>query len=864
MAKLRVYELARELNTASKALAEKLIAGGMTDKNYMSSLDEEEILRAKEIFSGAVAEVIEEKRVQPTVIRRRKKRKELHKIPEEEVKEELEIPKPKQPPEEVELKEEKVEIEEAPAGEEVHVIESRTEEKAPVHEKALEETAHPKEVAEEVKVKPKKAKKKRIDQPAKIIKPPKDIPKPVSKTDASIKKIDKKAPDYTQDKDTRRAKPVKDDPKTFRGKKKAPKKKSEKKEVSSLRRRKKEVYERSDLYENRSTTYREKKAARKSKHAVQSLQRTMVTVPKAIKRKIRVQESVTIADLAKAMGVKAANLLKRLMALGTMANINQSIDFNTAAIVADEIGFILELDTFQEGRFIAETEDRPEELIPRPPVVTIMGHVDHGKTSLLDYIRKSNIIGRESGGITQHIGAYYVETEGGNIVFLDTPGHEAFTAMRARGAKVTDIIVLVVAADDGMMPQTKEAVNHVQAAEIPLVIAVNKIDKPDADPEKVRRELAEAGLAPEEWGGETLFGDISAKTGEGVNELLALILLQSEMLELKCNPNKKARGTVIEANLDKSKGPVATVLVKDGTLKRGDHFISGEHYGRVRGMLDHRGRVMESGGPSVPVEIYGISGVPMAGDEFIVVQDERIAKQVIENRRVKKLKQDTGKKGLVTLDDLFDKIKEGKLKELNIILKADVQGSLEALADSLNKQNTEAVKIRILHSATGGISESDVMLAATSDAIIIGFNVRANPRVSEIAEQEKVNIRYYNVIYDTIKDIRAAMTGLLDPVYEEHIIGRADVKEIFRVPKIGAVAGCYVSNGYIERNADVRLLRDNIVVFDGKIASLRRFKEDVKEVQSGYECGIGLENFNDIKPGDVFEVYQMEELEAKL
>ena len=415
-----------------------------------------------------------------------------------------------------------------------------------------------------------------------------------------------------------------------------------------------------------------------------------------------------------------------------------------------------------------------------------------------------------------------------------------------------------------MMPQTKEAVNHVQAAEIPIVIAVNKIDKPDADPEKVRRELAEAGLAPEEWGGETLFGDISAKTGEGVNELLGLILLQSEMLELKCNPYKKARGTVIEANLDKSKGPVATVLIKDGTLKRGDHFISGEHYGRVRAMLDHRGKVMESGGPSVPVKIYGISGVPMAGDEFIVVQDERIAKQVIENRRVNRLKQDTGKKGLVTLDDLFEKIKEGKLKELNIILKADVQGSLEALAGALNKQNTEAVKIRILHSATGGITESDVMLATTSGAIIIGFNVRANPRVSTIAEQEKVNIRYYDVIYNAIKDIREAMTGLLDPVYEEHIVGRADVKEIFRVPKIGAVAGCHVSNGYIERNSSVRLLRDNVVVFDGKIASLRRFKEDVKEVQFGYECGIGLENFNDIKPGDVLEVYQMEKLEAKL
>jgi translation initiation factor IF-2 len=421
-----------------------------------------------------------------------------------------------------------------------------------------------------------------------------------------------------------------------------------------------------------------------------------------------------------------------------------------------------------------------------------------------------------------------------------------------------------VAADDGVMPQTREAINHARAANIPIVVAVNKIDKAEADPEKVKRGLAELDLAPEEWGGETIFGHISAKTGDGVNELLSLILLQSEVLELRANPNKPARGSIIEAKLDKSKGPVATVLVKSGTLTKGSYFICGEHYGRVRAMNDHRGKKVKSAGPSLPVEIYGISGVPMAGDEFIVVQDERTAKQVSEHRRARSKKQDTTKRGLVSLDDLFDRIKEGEVKELNIVLKADVQGSLEALGDSLVKQNTEEVKLKIIHSATGAIAESDVMLASASGAIIIGFNVRANPRVSEIAEKENVDIRYYDVIYKAISDIRLAMAGLLEPVYEETVIGHVDIKEIFHVPKVGSVAGCLVTEGYIERSANIRLLRDDVVVFDGKIASLRRFKEDAKEVQSGYECGIGLENFQDIKPGDVFEVYRVEEIEAEL
>jgi len=552
------------------------------------------------------------------------------------------------------------------------------------------------------------------------------------------------------------------------------------------------------------------------------------------------------------------------MKLGVMANINQLLDFDTASLVADELDFELELDSFKEELFFPHVEDQPEDLVSRPPVVTIMGHVDHGKTSLLDYIRESNIISGESGGITQHIGAYYVKRKAGDIVFLDTPGHEAFTAMRARGAKITDIIILVVAADDGAMPQTKEAINHGRAAGIPIVVAINKMDKANADPDKVKRELAELDLAPEEWGGDTLLGEISAKTGEGVDDLLGLIQLQSEMLELSGNPDREARGSVVEAELDKSRGPVATVLIQNGTLNNGDQFVCGEHFGRVRAMLDSHGRKMATAGPSTPVVLYGISGVPMAGDEFIVVKDEKVAKQIIEHRKEKSKKQAGTKTGLVSLDDLYERIKDGGVKELNIILKADVQGSAEALAESLIKQSTDAVKLQVIHSATGGITESDVTLASASGAIILGFNVRANPRVLALAEKENIDIRFYDVIYNAINDVRLAMTGLLEPILKDNVIGHAEVREIFHVPKIGTVAGCHVTDGHVERNAKVRLLRDDVVIFDGRISSLRRFKEDVKEVQSGYECGIGLDNFGDVKPSDVFEIYQVEEVAAEL
>lgn len=868
MAKVRVYELAKELELESKKLVEKLTAGGMDVKNYMSTLDEQSVVRAREIVSGAVSEVVVEKRIKPTVIRRRKK----------VVRVEQEPPETKIAPEEAVLEQEREikgipAVEDTPKGEPEEKKEVSAPAEVPLAEAKEAKPELPDKKAErpvkQAKAKPKKRKKKKVEKPAKIVMSPEEGPlRDLLSKKAEVKKevtpaktsITKPPLEPPKEKEEKPKKGI--PPKRKKGRKGA--KAEDVPARGTFRRRKKEVYERADLYNGRPRKRKGPKSGRKGKETPRNFKHTEITVPKAIKRRIKVQEFVTVVDLAKAMGTKAAELMKRLINLGVMANINQPIDFESASVVADDLGFELELDTFEEESFLSDIVDRPEDLSPRPPVVTIMGHVDHGKTSLLDYIRQSNIIGGEAGGITQHIGAYYVKTARGDIVFLDTPGHEAFTAMRARGAKVTDIIVLVVAADDGAMPQTKEAINHARAANIPIVVAVNKIDKPEADPEKVKRELAELDLAPEEWGGETLLGNVSAKTGEGVEDLLGLILLQTEMLELQGNPNREARGTVIEAELDKSRGPVATVLIKNGSLNPGCQFVCGDYYGRVRAMLDHRGRMMKNAGPSVPVKLYGISGVPMAGDEFIVVKDEKTAKQIIEHRKARGQKQELVKRGPVSLDDLFDRINKGDVKELNIILKTDVQGSAEALSDSLVKQSTEAVKLNVIHSATGAITESDVMLATASGAIIIGFNVRTTPRVVEVSEKENVDIRYYDVIYNAINDIRLAMTGLLEPILEEHVIGHAEVKEIFRVPKVGAVAGCQVTDGHVDRNANLRLLRDNVVVFDGKLASLRRFKEDVKEVQTGYECGIGLENFGDVKPADIFEVYEVEEVAAEL
>ncbi|HYR03368.1 MAG TPA: translation initiation factor IF-2, partial [Syntrophobacteria bacterium] len=520
--------------------------------------------------------------------------------------------------------------------------------------------------------------------------------------------------------------------------------------------------------------------------------------------------------------------------------------------------------SFIEEDIMQAEPDRAEDLRPRPPVVTIMGHVDHGKTLLLDAIRHTNVTEGEAGGITQHIGAYLVSLDGGDVVFLDTPGHEAFTAMRARGARVTDLVILVVAADDGVMQQTIEAINHAQAAEIPILVAVNKIDKPNANPDRVKRQLAELGLTPEEWGGHTTMVEVSAKKGTGIEELLELILLQAELLELKANPSKMARGRVIEAKLDRGKGPVATVLVQEGTLRAGDPFVCGTFAGKVRALLDDRGRKVEEATPSLPVEVHGISGVPQAGDEFVVVGDDKQAKQVASHRQLKQREAELSRATKVTLDNLFSRIREGETKELKVVLKTDVQGSLEAIIESLQKLGTDEIKVRIIHSAVGAVTETDVMLASASDAIIIGFGVRAETKVQELADREKVDVRYYDIIYQIISDVQAAMEGMLEPTYKEIFMGRAEVVQTFNIPKVGTIAGCMVKEGRVERGAKVRVLRDNVVINDSKVTSLRRYKDDAKEVRAGQDCGIGVENFNDIKVGDILETYSVEEIKPVL
>ncbi|MBJ6749325.1 translation initiation factor IF-2 [Geomonas anaerohicana] len=597
---------------------------------------------------------------------------------------------------------------------------------------------------------------------------------------------------------------------------------------------------------------------------VQVGKKTEITVPKAIKRIIKISESITVGELAKRMGIKATDLIRALMKLGVMATINHPLDFDTATLLATDFGYEIENVALDVDEILEAEPDAPESLIKRPPVVTIMGHVDHGKTSLLDAIRQANVIAGEAGGITQHIGAYDVELKGQKITFLDTPGHEAFTAMRARGAKVTDIVILVVAADDGVMPQTREAVNHSKAAGVPIIVAINKIDKPEANPSKVKQELMEFGLVSEEWGGETIFVEVSAKKHLNLESLLEMVLLQADVLELKANPDKTARGTVVEAKLDKGRGPVATVLVQEGTLKAGDYFVAGIHFGRVRAMQNDRGEKVTAAGPAMPVEVIGFNGVPDAGDIFVAMTDEKQAKEIANHRQMKLRESELAKHSKLSLEQLYEKIQKGEVKDLNTIVKGDVQGSVEAVAESLRKLTTDAIRLNVLHASVGAITETDVNLASASNAIILGFNVRPEVKAAALAEKEGVDVRLYNIIYDAVDDIKKAMEGLLEPTFKEKYLGRAEIREVFSVPKAGMVAGSYVTDGKIIRNAQVRLLRDNVVVFEGKLGSLRRFKDDVKEVATGYECGMSLENYNDLKIGDIFECFEMEKVATKL
>ena len=594
----------------------------------------------------------------------------------------------------------------------------------------------------------------------------------------------------------------------------------------------------------------------------EKMRRLRLEIIKRTPLTVKIPDEITVGELAMRMKKTATEVIKVLIKNGVMASINQTIDFDTAEFVATELGCKVEKEVTVtiEERLIDDHKDSEDELLPRSPVVVVMGHVDHGKTSLLDAVRKTNVTSGEAGGITQHIGAYTVQIDGHPITFLDTPGHAAFTSMRARGAMCTDIAILVVAADDGIMPQTIEAINHAKAAKIPIIVAVNKMDKPGANPDRILTQLTEHELVPAEWGGETEVCRISAKTGEGISELLETVIMTAELQELKANPNRAAKGTVIEARLDKNRGPIATLLVQNGTLHKGDLIIAGTAVGRVRVMTDDKGRAITEAGPSIPVEITGLAETPTPGDEFDAVADERMARQLVEQRKQAEKDALAKQASKVTLDNLFAKMQEGEMKELNLIVKADVQGSAEAVKASLEKISNEEVRVRVIHAAVGAINESDILLASTANAIVVGFNVRPDAAAAASAQRSNVDLRMYRVIYDAIDEIEAAMKGMLAPKFREAIIGHAEVRQTYKVSAIGTIAGCYVKDGKITRDAQVRVLRDNIVIFEGNIGSLQRFKDSVKEVAANYECGISIEKYNDIKEGDIFECFVMEEI----
>ncbi|MFC1811081.1 translation initiation factor IF-2 [Thermodesulfobacteriota bacterium] len=837
MAKIRIYELARDLNMTNKTLLEKLRDLDISAKTHMSSLDEAAAARVKENLFGTPEKEIEVTRIKPTIIRkRRKKIKEApaRSLPTPPEKVEQKPPQPDMAEPEPSAVTKPLKLKPAKPKKEIKKVKKQ----APAKIIQLPKTPPP----EEKKPEPQKA---RVKKPKKII--AKTLPKDPTQPKVGDPREDLTAKDKKKRKWAKQPDDIAKDRKFF------------KKKISF---RRKEVVEGAALYSKKHRGRKGLKAAKAKTTALS--QKTQITTAKAIKRRIKIDDTIVLSDLAKRMGIKASEMIKKLMDLGVMATVNQTIDFDTAVLVAAEFDYDLEKASFEEETVLKPEKDDPKKLTLRPPVITIMGHVDHGKTTLLDVIRKTKITENEAGGITQHIGAYHVNTDKGPIVFLDTPGHEAFTAMRSRGAKVTDLVVLVVAADDGVMPQTIEAINHSKAAEVPIIVAVNKIDKPNAEPERVKRELAEVGLTPEDWGGDTVFLEISAKMNQGIDDLLEMILLQAEIMDLKANADKLAMGRVVEAKLDSGRGPIATVLVEEGTIHTGDPVVCGIHYGKVRALLNDRRVKVESAGPSMPVEVIGLSGVPDAGDELIALSDEKNAKQVSMHRIQKQRSKELAKTSKLSLEKLYEQMQKGEVKDLNLILKADVHGSIGAIRDSLVKLSNDEVKINVIHSATGTITESDVSLAAVSDAIIIGFNVRPGSKVQSIANEENVDIRFYNIIYKVITDVKNAIAGMMSSTFEERTLGMAEVREVFHVPKIGAIAGCYVTDGKIERGQLVRLIRDGVVLYDGKISSLRRFKDDAKEVQSGYECGIGIENYNDIKVGDSLECYYLEEIRPEL
>ena len=896
MAKIRVQNLAKELKVDVLQLLQRLKDDLGMQVTYLSSLDEGTATQVRQLMSQAAAQV-EELRIGENIKRRRRVAPAPPpEAPPVELPPEPPSPPPEEAPKRKKPKETKARLVALPPKEKVRAAPAKGKKpaKAPVEAgppgAEITPSGTPEELTPEaipsvtpsmdtavppealtpsepkVAVKRPKPRLRRKDTPAKIISLPTEEPSPEEAPVMPESFPTRVSPTPRAERhaispgEEKLGPPAKPEP---IGKKKA--KRLEVVDMASKSRpvRKKEVREKADLY----TEGEVRRPGRRKgmKKTIKKVGKAELTVPKAIKRRVKVGDAITVGELAKRMGIKSSEVIKQLLSMGVMANINYPIDFDSAVLVAGEFGFEVERAEVQEEDLLAVITQEEGEATPRPPVVTIMGHVDHGKTSLLDAIRKSRIVAGEAGGITQHIGAYHVELPQGNVVFLDTPGHEAFTSMRARGAQVTDLVVLVVAADDGVMEQTQEAINHARAAGVPLVVAVNKIDKPNANPERVKRELANLGVVPEDWGGDVLLAEVSAKDLIGIEDLLEKILLQAEILDLKAPDKTLAQGHIIEARLDKGRGPVGTVLMQKGTLKQGDYFVCGHLYGRVRALFDDMGNRTEAVTPGLPAEIQGFSGVPEAGDEFQVLEDERKVKQIATMRQQKQREATLARLSKVSLERLYQQIKEGEVKELKVILKADVQGSIEALTKALSELGNEDIKVNLIHTGIGEVTESDIMLASASDAIVVGFNVKTNPKAQTLAEQEQVDVRFYDIIYNLLNEVQAAMDGMLEPVVEERVIGQAEVRAIFSISKVGTVAGCMVQDGKVERNALARVKRGAEVLVEGaKISSLKRFKDDVKEVVAGYECGIGLDRFNDFQPGDVIEAYIQEKVKLGL
>lgn len=819
MSKLRVYELARKIGVSTKDVTSALSELGIEGKTHSSTLDPEIIEKIEQLFKKKAAPA---KAKKVTAQPEKKKPVEKKKAVEKKVKKKplkaavpekkpITEPGPSLPPKEIQLEGVKV-LEEKPA-------EILKEEVPP----------HPPEV-KEVEEKPLITTKEEMPV----------VEEPV--ITLLEEEVELKVPErFKKEIETEKVEKFKAKPQMQRA-------------FQAIRK----------IETKKWPDTRAFKRHGKDRFLQKEEQKTQPQLAIVRKKTLKLREGTTVKEFADLISVKLSDVIKKFMELGYMPTINQPVDIDAALLVADRFSVKLEVVPVEEELITEGEEEDLSKLIPRPPVVTIMGHVDHGKTSLLDAIRETRVTETEAGGITQHIGAYKAILKGKEIVFLDTPGHEAFTAMRARGAKVTDVVVLVVAADDGVMPQTIEAINHAKAANVPIIVAINKIDKPEANPQKVKTELAEHGILSEDWGGQNIFVEVSAKKRIGIEHLLEMILLQAEIMELKANPDKMAKGTIIEAKLDRGRGPVATVLVQSGALQTGDVFLAGTSVGRVRALVDDTGKRIQKAGPSTPVEVIGFPEVPTAGDVLTVVEDEKRARQIALTRLQKEKLAEMAKERKLTLDDLYAKIKEGAIKELNIIIKGDVQGSVEAMQDAFEHLTHPQVKVRVLHASAGGINESDVMLGAASNAIIIGFNVRPESKAAHIAEREGVDIRLYTIIYEAIEDVKKALEGLLEPTLKEKVLGRAEVRQTFQVSKLGTVAGCYVLDGSVNRTSDgIRIIRDNIVIYDGKISSLKRFKEDVKEVQTGYECGIMIENYNDLKVGDILENYIIEKIATK-